>query len=151
MIWETVIQPFADFGFMRRALLGCIAISLGATPIGVFLMLRRISLTGCAMAAAVLPGAATSYLLFGLSLVPMTFGGLGAGLAVALLSGFVTRRTQLREDASLAAFSLIALALGVLIVFSTRCAQPCRGLPCTRHTHGGGYHATACHRRTVLD
>ena len=46
----------------------------------------------------------------------MTFGGLGAGLAVALLSGFVTRRTQLREDASLVAFSLIALALGVLIV-----------------------------------
>ena len=94
MIWETVIQPFADFGFMRRALLGCIAISLGATPIGVFLMLRRISLTGCAMASAVLPGAATGYLIFGLSLVPMTFGGLGAGLAVALLSGFVTRRTN---------------------------------------------------------
>ena len=46
----------------------------------------------------------------------MTFGGLGAGLAVALLSGFVTRRTQLLEDSSLAAFSLIALALGVLIV-----------------------------------
>ena len=105
MIWETVVQPFADFGFMRRALLGCIAISLGATPIGVFLMLRRISLTGCAMASAVLPGAATGYLIFGLSLVPMTFGGLGAGLAVALLSGFVTRRTQLLEDSSLAAFS----------------------------------------------
>ena len=116
MIWETVVQPFADFGFMRRALLGCVAISLGATPIGVFLMLRRISLTGCAMASAVLPGAATGYLIFGLSLVPMTFGGLGAGLTVALLSGFVTRRTQLREDSSLAAFSLIALALGVLIV-----------------------------------
>ena len=116
MIWETVIQPFAEFGFMRRALLGCMAISLGATPVGVFLMLRRISLTGCAMASAVLPGAATGYLIFGLSLVPMTFGGLGAGLAVALLSGFVTRRTQLREDSSLAAFSLIALALGVLIV-----------------------------------
>ena len=82
MIWETFIQPFADFGFMRRALLGCIiTISLGATPIGVFLMLRRISLTGCAMASAVLPGAATGYLIFGLSLVPMTFGGLGAGTA----------------------------------------------------------------------
>ena len=72
MIWETVIQPFAEFGFMRRALLGCMAISLGATPIGVFLMLRRISLTGCAMASAVLPGAATGYLIFGLSLIPMT-------------------------------------------------------------------------------
>ena len=96
MIWETVIQPFADLEFMRWALFGCIAISLGTTPIGVFLMLRRISLTGCAMASAVLPGAATGYLIFGLSFFPMTFGGLGAGLALALLSGFVTRRTRLR-------------------------------------------------------
>ena len=70
MIWETVVQPFADFGFMRRALLGCIAISLGATPIGVFLMLRRISLTGCAMASAVCQGQppAISYLVSPLSL-----------------------------------------------------------------------------------
>jgi zinc/manganese transport system permease protein len=36
-----------------------------------------------------------------------------------LLSGFVTRMTILREDASLAAFYLISLAVGVLIV-STR-------------------------------
>jgi zinc/manganese transport system permease protein len=40
-------------------------------------------------------------------------------MAVALLSGFVSRLTALREDASLAAFYLISLALGVLIV-STR-------------------------------
>ena len=49
----------------------------------------------------------------------MTIGGLTAGLLVALLSGFVTRMTILREDASLAAFYLISLAIGVLIV-STR-------------------------------
>ena len=81
MIWEKVIQPFAEFGFMRRALLGCITISLDATPIGVFLMLKRIGLTGCAMASAILPGAATGYLIFGLSLVLMTFRSLGAGTA----------------------------------------------------------------------
>lgn len=119
MIWETVLQPFADFGFMRRALLGCIAISVGATPVGVFLMLRRMSLTGDAMAHAILPGAAVGYLVAGLSLGAMTVGGLIAGMAVALLSGLVTRVTALREDASLAAFYLISLALGVLIV-STR-------------------------------
>ena len=119
MIWEAVFQPFADFGFMRRALLGCIAISVGATPVGVFLMLRRMSLTGDAMAHAILPGAAVGYLVAGLSLGAMTIGGLVAGMAVALLSGFVTRVTALREDASLAAFYLISLALGVLIV-STR-------------------------------
>lgn len=119
MIWEAVFQPFADFGFMRRALLGCIAIAIGATPVGVFLMLRRMSLTGDAMAHAILPGAAVGYLIAGLSLGAMTIGGLIAGMAVALLSGFVTRITALREDASLAAFYLISLALGVLIV-STR-------------------------------
>ena len=119
MIWDALIAPFADFGFMRRALLGCIAISVGATPVGVFLMLRRMSLTGDAMAHAILPGAAVGYLVAGLSLGAMTIGGLIAGMAVALLSGFVTRITALREDASLAAFYLISLALGVLIV-STR-------------------------------
>ena len=118
-MWEALVQPFADFGFMRRALVGCLAISVGATPVGVFLMLRRMSLTGDAMAHAILPGAAVGYLVAGLSLGAMTVGGLIAGMAVALLAGFVTRATALREDASLAAFYLISLAAGVLIV-STR-------------------------------
>ena len=118
-MWELLVQPFADFGFMRRALMGCLAISVGATPVGVFLMLRRMSLTGDAMAHAILPGAAVGYLVSGLSLGAMTIGGLVAGMAVALLSGFVARVTALREDASLAAFYLISLAVGVLIV-STR-------------------------------
>ena len=113
---DTVITPFLDFAFMRRALLGCIAISIGATPIGVFLMLRRMSLTGDAMAHAILPGAAVGFLVSGLSLGAMTIGGLVAGMAVALLSGFVTRVTALKEDASMAAFYLISLAAGVLIV-----------------------------------
>jgi len=118
-MWELLFQPFTDFGFMRRALLGCIAVSVGATPLGVFLMLRRMSLTGDAMAHAILPGAAVGYLVAGLSLGAMTIGGLIAGITVALLSGYVTRMTELREDASLAAFYLISLALGVLII-STR-------------------------------
>ena len=116
MIWEIFIEPFANFGFMRRALMGCIAVSIGATPIGVFLMLRRMSLTGDAMAHAILPGAAIGYLIAGLSLLAMTIGGLIAGMFVALASGFVSKQTELKEDASLAAFYLISLALGVLIV-----------------------------------
>jgi zinc/manganese transport system permease protein len=119
MIFDIFFQPFYDYSFMRRALYGCIAISFGATPVGVFLMLRRMSLTGDAMAHAILPGAAIGYLVSGLSLGAMTIGGLIAGLTVALLSGFVSRLTALREDASLAAFYMISLALGVLIV-STR-------------------------------
>ena len=116
MIGELAIAPFAEFGFMRRALVGCLALSLGATPVGVFLMLRRMSLTGDAMAHAILPGAALGYLLWGLSLGALTLGGLAAGLAVALLAGAVARGGVLGEDASLAAFYLISLALGVLLI-----------------------------------
>ena len=113
---DAIVNPFVEFSFMRRALVGCLALSLGAPPIGVFLMLRRMSLMGDAMSHAVLPGAAIGYLLFGLSLPAMSLGGFAAGLAVALAAGLVARSTMLREDASLAGFYLVSLALGVLIV-----------------------------------
>jgi ABC-type Mn2+/Zn2+ transport system permease subunit len=113
---DAITQPFIEFSFMRRALVGCLALSLGAPPIGVFLMLRRMSLMGDAMSHAILPGAAVGYLLAGLSLFAMSLGGFAAGLAVALSAGLVARSTVLREDASLAAFYLASLALGVLIV-----------------------------------
>jgi zinc/manganese transport system permease protein len=64
----------------------------------------------------VLPGAAIGFLVAGLSLPAMGLGGLVAGLAVALLSGLVSRTTVLREDASFAGFYLASLAGGVLIV-----------------------------------
>jgi zinc/manganese transport system permease protein len=116
MLYDIFMAPFAEFEFMQRALVGTCVLALSACPVGVFLMLRRMSLTGDAMAHAILPGAAIGYLVSGLALVPMTIGGLIAGLLVALGAGAVSRLTVQREDASLAAFYLISLALGVLIV-----------------------------------
>ena len=113
---ELLFAPFTDFGFMRRALAGCLALSLGATPMGVFLLLRRMSLMGDAMSHAILPGAALGYLAFGLSLGAMTIGGILAGLVVVFAAGLVTRASVLKEDASLAAFYLLSLAAGVMVV-----------------------------------
>ena len=111
-----LISPFIEFGFMRRALAGCLALSLGATPIGVFLMLRRMSLAGDAISHAILPGAAIGYLVAGLSLGAMTLGGLIAGIAVALAAGGVARNSVIKEDTSLATFYLMSLSAGVLII-----------------------------------
>jgi zinc/manganese transport system permease protein len=115
-MYDLLIAPFADFEFMRRALVGAWALALAGAPLGVFLILRRMSLSGDAMAHAILPGAALGYLVAGLSLPAMTIGGLAAGFAVALLSGVVARVTLLREDASLAGLYLVSLALGVTLV-----------------------------------
>jgi zinc/manganese transport system permease protein len=115
-MYDLLFAPFVEFEFMRRALAGTIALALGAGPIGVFLMLRRMSLVGDAMAHAILPGAAIGFLFSGLSLFAMTAGGLIAGCVVALLTGVVARVTELKEDAALATFYLLSLALGVTIV-----------------------------------
>jgi zinc/manganese transport system permease protein len=116
MIYDLFVAPFGEFEFMRRALVGVCALALGAGPIGVFLMLRRMSLVGDAMAHAILPGAAIGFLVSGLSLLAMSTGGMIAGFVVALLAGIVARTTELKEDASLAVFFLISLAIGVTIV-----------------------------------
>lgn len=115
-LYAVAFAPFADYAFMRRALSGCLALSLGSCPLGVLLVLRRMSLVGDAMAHAILPGAAVGFLVAGFSLFAMTLGGIVTGLAVALLAGLVSRFTTLREDASFAAFYLFSLGLGVLLV-----------------------------------
>ena len=112
---QWVVSPFIDYGFMRRALAGACSLSLGAAPLGVFLVLRRMSLMGDAMSHAILPGVAAGFLLSGLSLWAMMLGGIATGLVVALLAGLVARLTPLREDASFAAFYLIAIAVAATL------------------------------------
>lgn len=113
---EALYQPFVEFGFMRRALAGSAALAMAAGPLGVFLVLRRMSLMGDAMAHAILPGVAVGFLTAGMSITAMTIGGMITGLAVALLAAAVARLTPQREDASFAAFYLVSLGVGVLLI-----------------------------------
>lgn len=113
---EWLFLPFIEYGFMRRALAGSLALALAAGPLGVLLVLRRMSLMGDAMAHAILPGVAVGFLTAGLHLGAMALGGVVTGLLVAMLAGLVSRLTPQREDASFAAFYLVSLGLGVLLV-----------------------------------
>jgi zinc/manganese transport system permease protein len=115
-LWEVTVGPFAEFAFMRRALVATLALAVSAAPLGVFLTLRRMSLLGDALSHAVLPGVAVGFMLAGLSLPAMALGGVVAGLLVAGIAGVVSRATALKEDASLAAMYLLALALGVTLI-----------------------------------
>jgi zinc/manganese transport system permease protein len=119
VIHSLLAEPFA-LGFMRRALAGCVALSLAGPPLGVLLVLRRMSLTSDVLQHGILPGIALGALAGGLSLWAMGLGGFLAGLAVALLAGWLARATDGREDAQFAGVYLVALALGVAIVSATR-------------------------------
>ena len=113
---DFFLTPFETYGFLRRALMACFALSLGCAPVGVFLVLRRMSLMGDALSHSVLPGVAIGYILAGLSLPYMGLGGMISGLIVASLAGFVSQKTLLKEDASFVGFYLIALAVGAILV-----------------------------------
>ncbi len=117
-VWDALLSPFVEFAFMRRALVATLALSLSAAPLGVFLTLRRMSLLGDALSHAVLPGVAIGFMVSGLSLTAMALGGVLAGMVVAAMAGAISRFTTLKEDASLAAIYLVALALGVTLIAS---------------------------------
>ncbi|MDR3423780.1 MAG: metal ABC transporter permease [Alphaproteobacteria bacterium] len=113
---ELILDPFTQYAFMRRALAACVILAIGGTPLGVFMTLRRMTLMGDAMSHAILPGVALAFASFGLALLPMTLGGLAAGVFVALCAMFLTRFTRMKEDASFTLLYLMSLAAGVIII-----------------------------------
>lgn len=118
MIYDFLFAPF-EYIFMKKALIGCLCLAISCGPVGIFLILRRMSLMGDALSHSILPGAALGYVVMGLSLLPMAIGGVISGLIVAILAGIVSRYTMMKEEASFAGFFLISVGLGVLII-STR-------------------------------
>lgn len=115
-MYQLALGPFQEFAFMRRALVATLALALSSAPLGVMLTLRRMSLFGEALSHAVLPGVAAGFIFFGLSLPALSVGGFLAGVMVVALAGLISRYTDLKEDASLAAVYVVALALGVILI-----------------------------------
>ena len=113
---DIFITPFVEYQFMSRALLAILALAICSGPVGVILVLRRMSLMGDALSHAILPGIALGYLVIGVSIPALTAGGIIAGLVVGLMGGVITRKTVLTEDASFTGFYLVSLSLGILLL-----------------------------------
>ncbi len=119
-----LLQEMWGFAFMRRAFVATTVLSASVAPVGAFLVLRRLSLAGEAMAHAITPGIVIGFVTAGLSVMSLLVGGLIAGVGVAILTALLARRTILRSDASLASLYLIALAGGIFILSAAGSAVP---------------------------
>ena len=119
-----LLSEMFDYAFMRRAFVVTSILSASVAPVGAFLVLRRLSLAGEAMAHAITPGVVIGFVTAGLSVMSLLFGGLIAGLGVAVLTAYLARNTILRSDASLASLYLIALAIGIFILSAAGSAVP---------------------------
>ena len=119
-----LISEMFGYAFMRRAFVVTTILSASVAPVGAFLVLRRLSLAGEAMAHAITPGVVIGFVTAGLSVMSLLFGGLIAGVGVAVLTAYLARNTILRSDASLASLYLIALAIGIFILSAAGSAVP---------------------------
>ena len=119
-----LLSEMFSYAFMRRAFVVTTILSASVAPVGAFLVLRRLSLAGEAMAHAITPGVVIGFVTAGLSVMSLLFGGLIAGLGVAVLTAYLARNTILRSDASLASLYLIALAIGIFILSTAGSAVP---------------------------
>ncbi|MEM8626310.1 MAG: metal ABC transporter permease [Pseudomonadota bacterium] len=119
----SVMEIFS-YSFMLRAFAATTVLACSIGPVGVFLVLRRMSLAGEALAHAIVPGIVVAFIVGGLSVTALLIGGLVAGLGVIALSGGLVRFTILREDAGLASLYLIALAAGIFTLSLAGSAIP---------------------------
>ena len=118
------LDQMLSYSFMQRALAVTTLLSFSIVPVGAFLVLRRLSLAGEAMAHAITPGIVIAFVWAGLSVMSLLVGGLIAGFFVAFATAFLGRKTLLRSDAALASLYLIALAVGIFILSASGSAVP---------------------------
>ncbi|MEO6848476.1 MAG: metal ABC transporter permease [Chthoniobacterales bacterium] len=113
MNWFT--EPF-HYEFMQRALLASILIGFTNGFLGVYVVLRRLSLVADALSHSLLPGLAIATILVGLSPGGMLFGGLIAAVIVAVGGQLISRSSRLKDETAIAALYIIAFAAGIALI-----------------------------------
>lgn len=111
----NLIRPFLDNGFLQRALLAGILVSLTCAIVGTYVVLRGMAFIGDALAHGVLPGVATAMILG----MPALLGAaLGAAVMVGGV-GLITAKSKLSNDTAIGLLFIGLLALGVVLVSSS--------------------------------
>ena len=114
-IFNFLIEPF-QYEFIHRALIAAIITGISCGLIGSYIMLRRMSLLGDALAHAVLPGVVIGFMIAGKGQLSIFIGAVISGIVTVLLISFVNRNSKIKEDTSIGVIFTGAFALGILLV-----------------------------------
>jgi manganese/iron transport system permease protein len=105
------MEPFA-YPFMLRALGAALIVGITCPILGTYIVLRGMAFFGDALAHIILPGVVIAFLLGW----PLGVGALIVGVSAALLIGFISKRTKIREDAAIGVVFAGAFALGIALL-----------------------------------
>jgi manganese/iron transport system permease protein len=108
---EALLQPF-QFPFMQNAFWIAVIVSPPCALLSCFLVLKGWALMGDAVSHAVLPGIVLAYMA-GLPLLP---GAFVAGLATALLTGWIADNSRVKRDTVMGVVFSAMFALGIVLI-----------------------------------
>lgn len=115
---NTFIQFFSlQDPNVRFVLIGMILLGIGSSTIGTFAFLRKRSLTGDAIAHAVLPGVCLAYLLFDTRNLWVLLGGaFVTGWLSIVFVDFITRKSRLKPDAAIGIALSVFFGIGIVLL-----------------------------------
>lgn len=94
-----------------------VAVNVACALVGCFLLLRRMSMMGDAIAHSVLPGLAVAFIITGsYQIGPLLIGAAAAGLLAATLTQSLHRFARVPSDASMGVVFTTMFALGVVLI-----------------------------------
>jgi manganese/zinc/iron transport system permease protein len=110
------LEPFTTAAALRIMLVGALT-NVACSLVGCFLVLRRMSLMGDAIAHAVLPGLVLAFIVSGsMNIVPLFIGAAVIGLLTTFLAQTLHQYARVPTDASMGVVFTSLFALGVVLL-----------------------------------
>jgi manganese/iron transport system permease protein len=105
-----LLEPL-HYGFVIRAIAAASIVAVVCAGVGIFVILRGLAFLGDAISHAAFPGVVIAFLLK----TDLIIGGSIAAIGSALAIGVISRRSGLREDATIGVVFAGMFALGVVL------------------------------------
>ena len=106
------LQDVLVYAFLQKALITSVVVGIICGVIGSFIILRGMALMGDAIAHAILPGVAISYILG----INYFYGAVVVGVLTALGIGVISEKSRIKSDAAIGIVFSAAFALGVILI-----------------------------------
>ncbi|MEL6178390.1 MAG: metal ABC transporter permease [Myxococcota bacterium] len=117
-LWARTVSFFTfEYGFLIYTVLGSALVGMLCGVLGVFMVLRQLSLMGDALSHAALPGIGIAFLIVQTkALGPIVLGATATALLAAVAVSIITRISRTRPDAALGLVLAGFFGLGVVIL-----------------------------------
>jgi len=106
------INDLMVYEFLQKALVTSIMVGIICGVIGCFIILRGMALMGDAIAHAVLPGVAISYMLG----INFFYGAVATGILTSFGIGAISRNSRIKTDSSIGLVFSAFFALGIILI-----------------------------------